>query len=157
MFLKRTFVTTVLVGLAGAALVAQAADPMVGTWKLNVAKSKVPYKSGSTIIESAGDGIKVTADLVGNDGTAYHWTWTATYDGKDAPVSGKTPWGESGVMASVTRVDAHTVKVVGKTNGKINLHQTLTVSADGKTRTVVTKGTNAKGEAIDTTSLYDKQ
>ena len=45
MSLKRSFIAIALVGLASSAMVAQAADSMVGTWKLNVAKSKTAYKT----------------------------------------------------------------------------------------------------------------
>ena len=72
------------------------------------------------------------------------------------PVTGTTPYG-AGCCRVVTRVDANTVKVVGKRNGKVILTPDARTSADGKTRTVTTKGTNAKGEAIETASVYDKQ
>jgi hypothetical protein len=156
MSLKRGFVALVLVGLAGAATLALAADSMVGTWKLNAAKSKAPYKSGTSVAEAAGDGIKVTVDLVGTDGTAWHWSWSAKYDGKDNPVAGKTPFGDSSTVA-LTRVDANTIKLVGKSGGKVMVNQTIATSADGKTRTVTSKGTNAKGEPVDTVTVYDKQ
>jgi hypothetical protein len=156
MFLRQAAAMLAVVGFAAATTLTQAPDPMVGTWKLNVAKSKSPYKSGSTVIEKTGDTLKVTADLVTNDGTSYHWTWSATEDGKDTPVTGRTPYGD-GVVASLTRVDAHTVKIVGKHNGAVVLNQTVTVSADGKTRTVTSKGKDTKGQPIDTASFYDKQ
>jgi hypothetical protein len=155
MLLRRVLGILVAVGFSGAAVLAQAADPMIGTWKLNVAKSKTTYKSGTTVIEAAGPALKATVDLVGADGTAYHWTWTAAYDGKDVPVIGNTPFGTG--TASLTKVDAHTVKIVGKVNGKIVVNQTVTTSADGKSRTVVSKGTDAKGQPIESTSIYDKQ
>ena len=153
---RHLFIAAALVAFAGTAAQAQPADPMIGTWKLNVEKSKSPYKSGTTVVEAVGEAIKVTADLSGSDGTAYHWTWTAKADGKDAPVTGTTPYGP-GAVASLTRVDAHTVKIVGKRNGQELLTQTITTSADGKTRTVTTRGKDAKGQAIDTMSVYDKQ
>lgn len=153
---KHLVAASAVVMLAGVTAHAQTADPMVGTWKLNVAKSKTTYKSGTSVIEAVGDAVKVTADLVGADGTAFHWTWTAKYDGKEAPVEGTTPFGP-GATASITRVDPHTVKVVGKRDGKVILSQTIVVSADGKTRTVTTKGTDAKGQPIDTVSVYDRQ
>jgi hypothetical protein len=153
---KHLFVAATVVAFAGSTAYAQPADSMVGTWKLNVAKSKSPYKSGTSVVEAVGDAIKVTADLVATDGTPYHWTWTAKYDGKDAPVTGTTPFGP-GATASLTRVDAHTVKVVGKRNGEVVLNQTIVTSADGKTRTVTTTGKDAKGQPIDTASVYDRQ
>jgi hypothetical protein len=156
MSVKRSIVALAIVCLAGATTSAQSADSMAGTWKLNAAKSKSPYKSGTSVAEVAGDALKVTVDLVGADNTAYHWTWTAKYDGKDNPVTGNTPYGGKGTVA-LTRVDAHTVKLVSKVDGKTTLHQTITTSADGKTRTVTTKGTDAKGQPIETTTVYDKQ
>jgi hypothetical protein len=153
---KHLFVAATVVAFAGSTASAQSPDSMVGTWKLNVAKSKTPYKSGTSVIEAVGDAVKVTADLVGTDGTAYHWTWTAKYDGKDAPITGTTPYGP-GATALLTRVDANTVKVVGKRNGEVILTQTIVTSADGKTRTVTTKGKDAKGQPIDSASVYDRQ
>ncbi len=153
---KYLLAAVAIVALAGAAPLAQSPDSMLGTWKLNTAKSKSPYKSGTSVVEAVGDAIKVTADLVRGDGTAFHWSWTAKYDGKDAPITGTTPYGP-GAVASLTRVDAHTVKIVGKRDGQEILTQTITTSADGKTRTVTTHGKDAKGQAIDTMSVYDKQ
>ena len=145
-----------IVLLSGTATAQSKDDPSIGSWKLNVAKSKTPYKSGTTVVEAVGDAIKVTADLGGADGTAYHWTWTAKYDGKESPITGTTPYGP-GATASLTRVDAHTVKVVGKRNGEVVLTQTIVTSADGKTRTVTSKGKDAKGQPVDSTSVYDRQ
>lgn len=145
-----------IVGLAGAAPHAQSADPMLGTWTLNTAKSRTPYKSGTSVIEPVGDGVKVTADMVGADGTAYHWTWTAKYDGKDVPITGTTPFG-SGTVAALTRVDANTARIVGKRNGEVILTQTIVTSADGRTRTLTTTGKDAKGQTVETVTVYDKQ
>jgi hypothetical protein len=153
---KHLLAAVAIVAFAGAAPLAQSPDPMLGTWKLNTAKSKAPYKSGTSVIEAVGDAVKVTADMVGADGTAYHWSWTAKYDGKDNPITGTTPYGP-GAVASLTRVDAHTVKVVGKRNGEVILTQTIVTSADGKTRTLTTKGKDAKGQPVETVTVYDKQ
>ena len=155
MSLTRVLGILVAVGFSAATVLAQAADPMIGTWKLNVAKSKTTNKSGTTVIEAAGAGMKATVDMVGADGTAYHWTWTAAFDGKDMPVTGTTPYGAG--TASLTRVDARTVTIVGKVNGKVVVTQTITTSADGKSRTVVSKGTDAKGQPVESTAFYDKQ
>ena len=153
---KHLFAAAALVAFAATPSHAQPADPMLGTWKLNVAKSKTPYKSGTSVVEAVGDAIKVTADLAGGDGTAYHWTWTAKYDGKDVPITGTTPFG-AGTVAALTRVDARTAKIVGKRNGEVILTQVIVTSADGKTRTLTTKGKDAKGQAVETVSVYDKQ
>ena len=76
----------------GFALSAQAADPIVGTWKLNVAKSTYSPgpapKSITAKIEAAGEGEKRTADGVRGDDKPIRLEYTAQYDGKDNPITG---------------------------------------------------------------------
>ena len=152
---KRLFAAAVVIGCVGAAGLAQSSDPLVGTWQLNVAKSTgIPFKSGTSKIEPAGDGLKFTVDLVSTDGKVNHWTFTANLDGKDNPVTGDSPYGDTVAME---RVDPTTTRIISKLGGKVMTTQTIVVSADGKTRTNTTKGTDAKGQKVDTVSFYDKQ
>ena len=111
---KRLLATAGCVGLVSAAVFAQAKNPLVGTWTLNVAKSKAPFKSGVTIIEAVGDGLKFVVDLEGKDGTKHHWEFTANYDGKDVPVTGSNPYGDT---VALTRVNARTIRTVAKNGG----------------------------------------
>ena len=150
---KRVLTTAVVVGMLSAAALAQPGDPLIGTWKLNVAKSK-GAKSGSTTIEAAGKGIKFTVDLVAADGAASHWGFTANYDGKDYPVTGNSPYGN---VVTLTRVDAKTIRITSKQDGKVTATSTIVVSDDGKTRMTTTKGTDVKGQPIDVVSFYEKQ
>jgi hypothetical protein len=152
--MKPLFAAAVLVGVVGGAALAQASDPLIGTWKLNVAKSKSSFKSGTTTFEAVGAGVKATVDLVSTDGTMNHWTFTANYDGKDYPVTGNSPYGD---VVALTRVDANTTRTVSKRSGKVTVTQTIVVSADRKTRTTTTKGTDAKGQPVDTVAFYEKQ
>jgi hypothetical protein len=150
---KRLFTAAVVVGMLNAAALAQPSDPLIGTWKLNVAKSK-GAKSGSTTIEAVGKGIKFTVDLVAADGTASHWAFTANYDGKDYPVTGNSPYGNA---VALTRVDAKTLKISSKQDGKVTTTSTIVVSEDGKTRTTTIKGTDVKGQPVDVVSFYEQQ
>ena len=150
---RRFFAAAVVVGMFGAAVVGQTPDPLIGAWKLNVAKSK-GAKSGSSTIEAAGKGFKFTVDLVAADGTASHWMFTAMDDGKDHPVTGNSPWGNA---VAITRVDAKTLRITSKQNGKVTVTSTIVVAADGKTRTTTTKGTDIKGQPVDVVSVYEKQ
>ena len=133
-------------------------DPQVGVWKLNVAKSKFSPgpapKSGTTTIEAAGAGTRVIVDQIMPDGTKRHWEVTANYDGKDSPITGNNP--DSDTVAR-TRIDATTVQTIAKKGGKVTTTQTSVVSSDGKTRTVTTKGINAKGEQVNNVAVYEKQ
>jgi hypothetical protein len=150
---KRVFIVAVLLGVMLRVAFAQSADPLIGTWKINPEKSK-GAKSGTTVIESAGKGLKWTVDLVSTDGTTTHWAFTADYDGKDNPVTGNSPYGNT---ASLTRVDAKTIRITAKQDGKVTTTSTIVLSADGKTRTTTTKGKDPKGQTVDVLSVYEKQ
>ena len=122
-----------------------------------MAKSQTTFKSGTTVVESTGDGIRTTADMVRADGTPYHFTWTAKYDGRDNPVAGGSPYGSGTHSIALTRIDSHTATIVTKLDGKVTITQTLVLSADGKTRTIRTTGTDDNGRSVDTTAIYDRQ
>ncbi|HEY7499302.1 MAG TPA: hypothetical protein VH740_12350 [Vicinamibacterales bacterium] len=155
MTMKRLLTTAAIVGIVSGTALAQATNPLIGTWKLNVAKSKgTTFKSGSTTVEAAGAGVKFSVELVGADGTPTRWSFTANYDGKDNPVTGNSPYGDT---VALTRVDANTTRITVKQGSKVTVTQTIAVAKDGKTRTTTTKGTNAKGEAVDAVSFYEKQ
>ena len=145
----------ILVGFGGVAFGQSNSD--VGTWTLNVAKSKYSPgpapKSANTKIEAAGAGVKVTVDQVFPDGTR-HWEYTANNDGKDVRVVGNNPDGD---MIARTRINATTVETVNKQGGKATITNTSVISSDGKTRTVTTKGTNARGQVVNNVAVYEKQ
>ena len=141
----------------GFALLAQAADPLVGTWKLNVAKSTYSPgpapKSLTAKIEAAGEGEKVTADGVRGDDTPIQVVYTAQYDGKDYPITG-SPIADT---VSLKRLDANTTERTDKKGGKVVQTLTRKLSSDGKTMTVTIKGTDAEGRPINNVAVLDKQ
>ena len=147
-----------MVVVVGGAALAQSSNTSIGTWKMNVAKSTAKSgpvnKSGTTRIEAAGAGVKVTVDGVDADGTVRHWEFTGNYDGKDNPITGNASQGD---MVALTRVDANTTRNIYKKGGKVTVTQTAVVSTDGKTRTNSAKGTNALGKTVDSVTVYDKQ
>src|SRR5215510_1821065 len=160
--LKRAYLSAVFGGVLVAAIagtvLAQNSDPQIGTWKLNLAKSKYSPgplpKSQTTKIEAVGAGTKVTVDQVAGDGTVRHWEFTANYDGKDVAVTGNNPDAD---MVARTRVNASTIKTVSKKGGKVTTSQTSVVSSDGKTRTVTTTGMNGAGQTVNNVAVFDKQ
>jgi hypothetical protein len=144
----------VLFAAASACLAAD--DASMGTWKLNEAKSKFSpgaAKNTTVVYEAAGDSVKVTVDGVGADGKPTHNEWTGKFDGKPYPVTGDS----SADTRSYNRVDAHTLKLTNKKGDKVTMSGTATVSADGKSRTVTTSGTDASGKKVSATAVYDKQ
>jgi hypothetical protein len=147
----------VIIGVVQVAL-AQSANPHLGTWKLNVAKSKyspgTATKSGTLKIEAAGAGIKFTVDTVGADGTVRHYVYSANFDGKDYPVAGNSANGD---VVALTQVDANTMRTVNMKDGKVTVTQSSVVSGDQKTRTITSKGTNLLGQTVDNVGVWERQ
>lgn len=133
-----------------------ASDAIMGTWKLDEAKSKIGAgapKNTTVTYEAAGDSVKVTIEGTAPDGTATRSEWTGKFDGKDYPSTGNP--GED--MRSSKQINDHTLHVVSKKDGKVILTAHVVVSADGKSRTVTTTGTDAKGKKYKSVAVYDKQ
>ena len=94
---KRASVVFVVVVMAAAVrtvtLSAQSADPWIGTWKVNLEKSKYspgPKPTTATIIkiEPSADGMKTTFDGTTSEGKPFHTEAVGAFDGKDNPVKG---------------------------------------------------------------------
>ena len=159
-FARRLILPTLIVGLFLWSNPAspQAADPLIGTWKLNVAKSKYspgpPPKSTLVKFEAAGEGVKVTADVVTADDKASHTEYTGNYDGKDYPLTGS---GTGADTVSLRRIDARTTERTDKKGGKVVMTFTRKVSSDGKTLTVTVNGVDAKGQPIHNEVVLTKQ
>ena len=150
---KAMFFLAVL-GLAGSLW---AADPAVGTWKLNIAKSKInsgpaPKREIATFT-AQDNGLKLVVDGIDGKGKAYHVAYTAKFDGKDQPVAGFT---DADTIA-INRIDAHTFYELFKKAGKEVVNARLAVSRDGKTLTRTTNEKNAKGQAVSDIEVYYKQ
>jgi hypothetical protein len=136
---------------------AQGTDPVNGTWKLNVAKSKFSSgqapKSQTRTYQVSGDSIKNTTNGVDSEGKPVHVEFTANYDGKDYPMTGNP---DANTIA-IKRVDRYTAVSTLKKNGKVVARTTRKVAKDGKTATFESRGTNAKGEKIDNLLFFEKQ
>ncbi len=132
----------ILVTIAVLALYAtgfSADDPMMGTWKLNVAKSQLgPPPHPQSIIRRqipVPGGVKVIQDRVDAQGKASTGEFTVGFDGKDYPISGD-PFVD---RLSLKRVNARRVNGIGKKGDKTATTFVWQVSKDGKTLTYTTK------------------
>jgi hypothetical protein len=141
---------------AGVLVAAQPKDAFVGTWVLNVAKSKYSPgpapKSASTIIQAAGQGYKFSVKNEQASGAVQQWSFTTNLDGKDVPITGNNPNADT---VAVKRIDANTLETVAKKDGKVTTTQRNVVSADAKTRTVTTTGVDAQGEKVNNVAVYE--
>ena len=151
---KRMMVMTL--GLCFFGVLCFAADDVqMGTWKLNEAKSKISAgapKNSTVVYAADGDNIKVTVDGTDADGKPAHNDWTGKFDGKDYPVTGDP----SQDMRSYKKINAHTMALTVKKDGKITTSGRIVVAADGKSRTVTTTRTDSKGKKSRSTAVYDK-
>jgi hypothetical protein len=133
-----------------------AADPQMGTWKLNEAKSKITpgtLKNTQVVYSNMLGQVKVKSDGVGGDGKPVHIEWSGKFDGKDYPVTGDP----NSDTRSYTKVNDRTLAISAKRNGKAIATGQIVVSADGKSRTVTVSGTTAKGKKFKNVAVYDKQ
>ena len=139
-----------------AAAVSFASDVQVGNWKLNEAKSKLAPglpKNSTVVYEATGDDVKVTVDGTDKDGKATHNEWAGKVDSKDYPVTGDP----NSDTRSLKKVNDHTLRLTAKKGGKVTISGQIVVSADGKTRTVTTRGTDSEGKKFTNISVYDRQ
>lgn len=148
-------VLTIVLSLT-AVVVGLAADPNVGSWKLNEAKSKITAgmpKNITVVYTALDDGYKCVVDGVDGDGKPTHNEWTGKFDGNDYAVTGD-PTADT---RSFKMVKAGHYELANKKAGKTVLTGTVDFSADGKTRTLVIYGTDAAGNKISSTAVYDRQ
>ena len=156
--MKVRTITLVLAMLAVSVGLRAQQDPLMGTWKLNLAKSKFspgpPPKSLIAKFEPSGNnGLELTYDEVDAQGNSTRGHYTANYDGKDYPYTGNP---DADVL-SMKRIDASTTDAMWKKAGKATITSRRAVSKDGKTLTTTQTGKNAKGQTVNNVMVSDKQ
>jgi len=133
-----------------------AADPIVGTWKLNVAKSKfspgAELTAGSRIYTEAKGVYTLEQKLTGAGGKERSMRVQYS-DGKDM----KQATGGPTDTTHATKTDANTWDFDLKKDGKVVGHVHRVVSADGKTLTVHNTGMQLSGATGDETLVFDRQ
>jgi hypothetical protein len=143
---------TLVVLLFSVALAMRAADPVIGTWHLNLAKSRYnpgpPPKSQTRLYREENGEVKAVVITVyknGNSDTVYY---PANYDGKEHPVSGSPD--TDGIL--MTRVDEYTAESVLTHAGRTIGTARRTVSPDGQTMTITFKGAE-----VNNSAFYEKE
>jgi hypothetical protein len=141
---------------ASATLYGQAKEPWVGTWRLNTTKSTYspgpkPVSSTVTVQASEGGIKQVTEQSLGLGASKSEFT--ARFDGKDYPIRGNP----NAEVVALRRIDDSNYEVLLKMSGKVTITSRVSISGDGKTRTVVQTGANAKGQKVMNTIVYDRK
>jgi hypothetical protein len=134
-----------------------AADPVLGTWKLNVEKSS--YSPGPApknqirIYEENQEGIRVTIKTTMPEGQSTSVQHAVNYDGKEHPIVGSS---QSDAIV-LEKIDDYTSEAVLKHANKVFGTNRRVVSKDGKTMTITFQGTDSRGRKVNNTAVYDKQ
>jgi hypothetical protein len=139
--------------------VALAADPFVGKYKLNPAKSatsggQVPAELTLTISEEGANLLIATSGKTA-DGSPI------SADVLTLPKAGgtmKAPEGERNYDSTVvTRSNANTIDMSALQKGKERTHVKLALSRDGKTLTRSFTSINAQGRPVNGTSVLERE
>jgi hypothetical protein len=113
------FLDVLVASVAAALMAAQAENPQIGFWKMNMTKSKFStgtgFKSAASRIEPVDGGVKHTVDSVYIDGGSRQYSYTTKYDGQDMPVTGNSPYGDT---TAISHVDANTTRTSTRTRGR---------------------------------------
>jgi lipopolysaccharide export LptBFGC system permease protein LptF len=133
-----------------------AANPQLGTWKLNEAKSKFAAgmgKNTTVTYTEQKDKIKVTIDGVDKAGKPTHGVWVGKFDGKAYPEKGNVAFDS----LAYKMVNDRTNDITAMKGGKTLWTGTITVSKDGKSRTVTINRTDENGKKVSSKAVYDKE
>lgn len=132
-------------------------DPVLGTWRLSVAKSNFTpgpgWQSQIRVYQATEDGVAVTWTGMDAKGETMRVSYTYAYDGRDYPMLGSASYD----TLNAVRIDERTVRSEEKRDGKIMGIAVRTVSPDGKVLTITDEGTNRKGQSFSQLLVFDRQ
>lgn len=134
-------------------------DAHVGTWQLNLAKSRFspgpPPKKQTLWYKSEAGQLTALLQGIDADGQPIRpdvGNLVIYLDGKDHPTA--SPGYDSSAW---TRISARKYVVQRKKDGKVVLTSTNVVSDDGTIMTITTAGTDENGRAVNNLRVYDRQ
>jgi hypothetical protein len=133
------------------------ADPVLGTWKLNLAKSTFgggpALKSQIRTYSQSARGITLKMKTVSAEGRETTTQTTYQLNGQDHPSMGNPDFDSLSGMQIDTNTAEFTLKRAGTPVGKIR----RTVSKDDRTLTINLVITNANGVQTSALTVFDRQ
>ncbi len=133
------------------------ADPILGTWKLNVQKSRFlpgpAFKSETRSYEETNEGVKVTIRTVDGRGRESVSIYLTTPDGQQHSVSGS---GGPADSVALHRIDEFTAESTLLHAGKEIAKTTRVISPDGKILRITYKGLDPDGTPVDYTLVFNR-
>jgi hypothetical protein len=145
----RTILATLLL-----AATAFAADPFLGSWKLNPAKSKFDGEVAPaelTVNWSASPALRVSGQGVSAEGRQIRYQYDPIYDGKEYPPKGNWGWD----TVTNKQIDGHVREDTYRKDGRVIRVERRTVSADGKTMTYSIRAESPQGPKTST-MVFDR-
>jgi hypothetical protein len=138
---------------------AQASDPLIGVWNVDVFKSEYltgqPPLRRAIVFEAAGDSLHFTQETTNqgfNTSETIRVEYTAKIDGKDYPIM------NSGLdTVALKKIDATTYQRIGKIKGMQTETATMKLSNHNRSLTITTKGTTDAGAEYARMELFNKQ
>ncbi len=131
-------------------------NPFVGTWKLNLAKSKDPGafpKEETLTVQVVGGQRQVTIKGTATNGSPISFK----YEVPDKGGLGKVLAGGPYDAVAGKRIDANTREVSYMMRGKGVLQLRSAVSKDGNTMSLTVEGTDDQGRTFSGLAVFDKQ
>jgi hypothetical protein len=157
MEIPRLRITPLLVFAVVAATALWAVDPTLGTWQLNVQKSRfLPgpgFRSETRTYEEQRDGVRVTIRTVDSKGRQVTSVYLTTPDGQQHAVSGS---GGPADSVGLKQINEYTAESTLMHAGKEIAKTTRVVSEDGKTMTITYKGLDPEGSPVNYTLIFDR-
>jgi hypothetical protein len=148
-------VALIVVVLAAVSLLPAQDNPFVGTWKLNVAKSKyVPGPPPQSQTRTWDAGGMVMVNGVNAAGKSLSYGYTIKADGKEYPTMGNIP--NTADKITSKKVDSNTYEATFTKAGKQVESTTFKISNGGKTLTIHAKGATDAGP-FDNLQVWEKQ
>ena len=135
-------------------LIAEPPPQLIGTWRLNVAKSKYSpgpaLRSETRVYARSADGVKGVVSRVYSDGRAERFEYMANF-GKDIMVTGIPEYDS----VTLRKVDDLTSDAVLSHAGNVYGVARRTIAADGRTMTI-TFDRKSQEARVHNVAVYDK-
>jgi len=128
-------------------------DKLIGTWQLNVAKSKITSDTANQIMKidkADANTLKISIERVTKSGEKRPVNFTRICDGKEHHGAGLRP----GITETC---DPATLSVVASRDGKPISQMHLTFAADRRSHTVSRKTLNDQGKWVEEEFVYERQ
>jgi hypothetical protein len=154
---RKMSLKTLLTGITLCTLLAAAApDPILGVWKLNLARSRfnpgpAPRSQTRTYVETP-KGIQVTIRSVGANGRSSTIAFPERYDGRDYPVQGS----EVADALALVRINDYMAEATMKHGSRVVASAKRLITDEGKTLVIDYKEPSPE-RPVDNELVYDKQ